>query len=735
MKPYIAQIRANLRLMGRDRSVLFFNYFFPLIFFIIFAVSFGGSKNPGSMSQIVNMVLVLGVLGSGFFGAGIRAVQDREANILRRFKVAPVGPAPIIVASLVSGLVSYVPSVLLILGLAHFWMGLPLPPGSADFVVFVCIGCVTFRAVGMIVASVVNSSQESQIVTQILYLPMLFLSGATFPIQFFPHWLQMVAQFVPSTYLFQGMQSILLASGNLRTNMAPVAALLLTMAIAVFLGVKLFRWEKEQKIARSAKLWVLVVLAPFFLLGIYQAKSNSNLMQDKLLQRQMRRNETVLIQNANIFVGDGKVIRSGAVLVRGGKIAEVFNQPPAEPAALNATVVDAAGKTLLPGLIDMHVHLGAPGGTYDDPRDYARPGARERELATYLYSGVTAVRSAGDPLDIVLRLRESVASGRELGAQVFGCGPMFTAEGGHGTEYSKLLPRNVRNTVDRQLLRIPKSPAQGRLQVHELTQSGVDCIKAILDAGSAGMLFNRLDTPIYEAVATQAHTDGLPLVTHTGELADVQEAIDAGTASVEHGSMRAPIPRSVFEQMRLKGIAYDPTLSVVEALRSLAQEDDSLLERSLLQQVGPKNLIDCTRAAVHRPEFAKQFGILDPSRAYQIAQANLLAAYNAGVLLIAGSDAGNLLVLHGPTVQHELQLWVRAGVPPAAALRAATGNAATVLHADSAIGVIRKGRDANLILVEGNPVDDITTLERITLVMFRGERLDRAGLFNQHKED
>src|SRR6476469_6096464 len=142
MKPYLAQIRSNLRLMNRDRTVLFFNYFFPLMFFIIFAMSFGGSKNPGAMGQVVNMVLVLGVLGSGFFGAGMRAVQDRATNVLRRFKVAPVGAAPIIVASLVSGLVSFLPSVFLVVLLGHFWMHMPLPARPAEFLVFVSLGAV-----------------------------------------------------------------------------------------------------------------------------------------------------------------------------------------------------------------------------------------------------------------------------------------------------------------------------------------------------------------------------------------------------------------------------------------------------------------------------------------------------------------------------------------------------------------------------------------------------------------
>src|SRR3954462_8292596 len=142
--------------MSRDRSVLFFSYFFPLLFFVVFSMSFGGAKNPAAMGQVVNMVLVQGVLGSGFFGAGMRAVQDRESNVLRRFKVAPVGPAPIIVASLVAGLVSFLPSVFFVVLVAHFWMEMPLPARPLDFLIFVSLGSVAFRAMGMIVAAVVN---------------------------------------------------------------------------------------------------------------------------------------------------------------------------------------------------------------------------------------------------------------------------------------------------------------------------------------------------------------------------------------------------------------------------------------------------------------------------------------------------------------------------------------------------------------------------------------------------
>src|SRR5580698_11543839 len=126
MNAYIAQIRMNLRLTMRDRAVVFFNYIFPLIFFVIFG-SMMHADQGGTGLQVITMVLSIGILGGGFFGAGMRSVMEREANILRRFKVAPITPGPILVSSLVVGLVTYIPLVILVFSLAHFWWGMAMP--------------------------------------------------------------------------------------------------------------------------------------------------------------------------------------------------------------------------------------------------------------------------------------------------------------------------------------------------------------------------------------------------------------------------------------------------------------------------------------------------------------------------------------------------------------------------------------------------------------------------------
>ncbi|MBV8830476.1 MAG: ABC transporter permease [Acidobacteriaceae bacterium] len=731
MRPYIAQIRSNLRLMARDRAVLFFSYLFPLTFFFIFAQTFRGSESSAAMAQVIASVLVIGVLGNGFFGAGMRAVQDRETNVLRRFKVAPVGASPIIVASLVSGLVAFLPSVVSFFVFAHAIYHMTLPRNVLSVFVFVCVAVIAFRAMGMIIAAVVNSAQEAGILTQILYLPMLFLSGATFPTSIMPTWLQSIAQFMPATYLYQGIQSLMIGGESLLANLVPLIGLAITFCVAMIVGTKLFRWEKEERISNTAKLWVLGVLAPFIVMGAYQVRTQQNISKARVLARNASRGRTILFQHARIFIGDGRVIPDGAVLVKNGKIAEVFTAAPEDTKPFDAEVINSAGKTLMPGLIDMHVHIGAPGGVYKDAKKYGDQNLVRRRLAAYLYSGVTAVRSTGDWLDNALKLREEVNSGAYLGAEFFSCGPLFTAEGGHPTELIKAFPESMRKTAEGEFVRLPKSADEGRGQVDALKAAHVDCIKAVLESGSAQWgLFNHLDPQIYRAVIAEAQKDNLPTATHTGDAGDVSEAVDAGTNSIEHGSTRDDIPAAVFARMKAKAIAYDPTLSVFNAVVAQATGNPEPLDGTLVQQVGPSDLLNATREMLAKgkrtePEHFRKF--------LQTMNHNLLDAYQAGVTLIAGSDAGNMMVIHGPTIQRELQLWVKAGIPATTALQAATYNAAKVLCAENRIGSIQNGRDASLILLEGDPTQDISNLERISIVMFRGERIARTELFDQEK--
>ena len=227
MKAFLALLKIDLKLARRNRAVLFFNYFFPLIFFFVFAQMFDAHQGSAIL-QVVTMVIVIGILGNGLFGAGMRAVQEREENILRRYKVTPITPVPLLVASMITGVVLFVPSVILIVFLAHQFYGMAVPAQWFSLLIFVCLAAIAFRSLGLIIAAVVNSSQESNILIQPIYMAMLFLSGATIPLSFMPHWLQNITQFIPATYLMTGIGGILQRGETLFANWQSVAALLLT---------------------------------------------------------------------------------------------------------------------------------------------------------------------------------------------------------------------------------------------------------------------------------------------------------------------------------------------------------------------------------------------------------------------------------------------------------------------------------------------------------------------------
>jgi ABC-2 type transport system permease protein len=247
LRAYLSLIAIDLKLALRLRTVIFFNYLFPLIFFFTFGTFLRAGQSAAQATVVVTMSVTLGILGNGLFGAGIRTLQERELNILRRYKVTPITPGPLLVASMVTGWMIFLPYILLLLALTHYWYHMPWPNHMLALVLFISLALITFRSIGLVIASVANNMQEGTILVQLLYFPMLFLSGATFPIQYGPAILQVISKFIPATYLVQGIQSIMLQGGGFPWTAA--GALLITVAVGITVGAKLFRWEKEERSA------------------------------------------------------------------------------------------------------------------------------------------------------------------------------------------------------------------------------------------------------------------------------------------------------------------------------------------------------------------------------------------------------------------------------------------------------------------------------------------------------
>src|SRR3982750_2059497 len=232
-----------------------------------------------------------------------------------------------------------------------------------------------------------------------------------------------------------------------------------------------------------------------------------------------------------------------------------------------------------------------------------------------------------------------------------------------------------------------------------------------------------MDVSLRHAVADEAHAKNLPIALHTGSAHDVDDAISIGANSIEHGSFADEISDRAISEMKTRGIALDPTLSVAEGLTSLAKGDTTLLKRSLVQQVTAKELLTGTEHAATSNQFrGLREGLSHYPISVEMGGRNLLKAWHAGVILVTGSDAGNFFVLHGPPVQHEIELWVAAGVPIDVSLQAATLNAAKLLPTDARMGSVEKGKEATLLIVDGNPLQDVHALSAVSAVFMRGER-------------
>ena len=269
MKSYLALITLDLKLLARNKAVLIFQYVFPLIFFFVFAGIFKlGSENGGSPAQVLGMVFTIGMLGNGLYGAGMRMVQDREAGILRRFRVAPISPLPLLVSTIVTGWATYIPLVIGLILLSRAKYGMPWPARPATFAILVLLGLAAFRAIGLIIAAVANTTQESNALIQCLYMPCLLLSGASVPLSVLPGWAAAIGRYLPASYLVSGLRAELGTPDPLPQFFATCFALLAATVLCLFLAGKLFRWEPEQKIPGKAKLWFLAALVPFIILGL-----------------------------------------------------------------------------------------------------------------------------------------------------------------------------------------------------------------------------------------------------------------------------------------------------------------------------------------------------------------------------------------------------------------------------------------------------------------------------------
>lgn len=392
-----------------------------------------------------------------------------------------------------------------------------------------------------------------------------------------------------------------------------------------------------------------------------------------------------LVQGAAVF--DGRALLADTdVLVQAGRIAAVGQPGQRLGVPPGAAVVPGQGRTLLPGLIDSHTHSYGPA-----LRDALRLGVTT-ELE--MFGNAQALPAAKAQ-------RESLAAVAQ--ADLWSAGILATVPRGHGTQYGFPIP-----TV--------QTPAAAADFVRARRQEGSDFLKIVVEDGSAfGHSTPSLNAQTVAALAREGRAAGLMPVAHVSTEADALLALRGGVAGLVHVFMNRPASAELLALAAQNQVFVVPTLSVIAAAAG-ADEGQRLADDALLAP-----WLASGQKASMRTAFppAWQNAALLPQ-----AIANVRALHAAGVPLLAGTDAGNPGTAHGASMHGELALLVRAGLSPAQALTAATATPAQVFGlADR--GRIAAGQRADLLLVQGDPTQDIRATRAIVTLWKNGVAVER----------
>jgi imidazolonepropionase-like amidohydrolase len=392
----------------------------------------------------------------------------------------------------------------------------------------------------------------------------------------------------------------------------------------------------------------------------------------------------------------GTMLGPSTVTISGDKFDKV---EPGTAAPAGATVIDLAGVTCLPGLIDDHVHLDMQFGksTY---MEATRINLANDVLRSTLYArrtllaGFTTVRNVGDHDYDTVALRDEIAAGTVIGPRIYTAGPPISTTGGHADSTNGL---NLELQGDPGPLQsIFNGPDEARKVVRLHYKNGVDLIKAMPSGGVMDLGTNgsgpQMSQDELNALVETAHDYGLKVAVHAHGAEAIRRSVIANVDSVEHGTYMDDQDIALMKQ---HGTFYCPTIYTGIFVAEQAKQ-------------GAYPPAVTAKALEIGPQIFKTVG----------------RAYRGGVKIAYGTDAG--VYPHGQNWEDFVYL-VKAGVPNAYALQTATMNAAQLLGHDDSLGSVSPGKFADLVAVPGNPLDDISVMSQVNFVMKAGVVYKRDG--------
>lgn len=407
----------------------------------------------------------------------------------------------------------------------------------------------------------------------------------------------------------------------------------------------------------------------------------------------------MVIHAGRLIDGVSKTPRSQvSILIHDDRITGV---QPGFVSPAGAEVIDLSNSTVLPGLIDCHVHItgqftgGNPVAEAVTTTGYDSAYSSVAYARRTLEAGFTSVRDVGaDPM-VVIAMKKAIAKGEIEGPRMFVAGPPLGPTGGHGDPSNGLDPELSHPHWSDAVV---DSPEAARREVRKLHAMGADLIK-IMPSGGVLSIGDNPNTQLMaddeiKAVVETAHSLGMRVAAHAHGKGAIDRASELGVDSIEHGSYA---DAESYKVMKAHGTYLVPTLLVAETVYEVAKAHP--------EQLNPSSA-------------AKALAVAPMTRA------NLGNAYRAGVKIAFGTDQG--MSPHGKNAK-EFALMVQSGMAPIDAIAAATASAADLIGDAKDIGSVQAGRYADIIAVSGDPLADVTELERVQFVMKGGEVFKAGG--------
>jgi imidazolonepropionase-like amidohydrolase len=417
----------------------------------------------------------------------------------------------------------------------------------------------------------------------------------------------------------------------------------------------------------------------------------------------------IVLNHATVIDGTGAApAEDVALIMADGKIREMGPAAGIEIPE-GARVVDVSGKYIMPGIINLHGHVGMTKGLVQDIKNYTRENADEN-LKTYALYGVTTTTSMGTDADIIVEIRDEQRRGKVNGARVFTALQGFTALGGYPTKVPGV--KGVAQEV--------ASAAQAQARVDQLADKGADIAKMWVDTHHGE--YPKISEEIRKAIIEQAHKRRMLAFAHLYELADAKGLMDAGLDMMAHSVRDKVVDKDLISKIKSRNATYVPTLMREISTYVYSEPPEWLDDPFFTQRVDA--------ATIHGVKTKLQAAQSDPKTVEQgkqdlkMAMRNLKLLADAGVRIGFGTDTGPPARFPGFFEHMEMELMVESGLKPMDVIVAFSKTASETLRVQKEFGTLAKGKAADLIVLEKNPLENIRNTRSIDAVYLAGRKVE-----------